>query len=162
MPISLIVNGTPYNYPVPGENPEWGGDATAWAKAITDAISTLLGPGDILTSTFSIDNNTMSETNINGLLFDPGTVRAANIEYAVYRISTSNPTGNTESGKIQIVYDDNATLTNKWQLTQSATGNCGVSFTIDDSGQLKYKSTDIGTLGYSGSIRFSAKALTKI
>lgn len=162
MPVTLTVNGTPYNYPVPGENPEWGADATDWAKAITDAISTLLGPGDILSSTFSIDNNIMSATNVNGLLFDPGTVRSANISYAIYRISTSNTQGYAENGTIYIVYDDNASVGSKWQLSQRSGGNSGVAFSIDDNGQLQYTSTDIGSLGYSGSIRFSAKALTKI
>ncbi len=162
MSVVLTINGTPYNYPVPGEDPTWGADATDWAKAVTEAISTLLGPGDILSSTFSIDNNISTDTNINGLLFDPGTIRAANIDYAIYRISSTNTSGYAENGRLYIVYDDNASSTNKWQLSQKTAGNSGVSFSVDDTGQLKYKSTDIGSLSYSGSIRFSAKALTKI
>lgn len=162
MPITLVINGTPYNYPVPGEDPTWGDDATSWAKAVTDAISTILAPGDILSSTFSIDNNILSKTNINGLLFDPGTIRAANINYAIYRMSSTNSQGYAEEGTIFIIYDDNAPTGSKWLLSQRASGNSGVAFDIDDNGQLKYISTDIGSIGYVGSIRFNAKTLTKI
>jgi hypothetical protein len=162
MPISLTVNGNIYNYPVAGENPDWGSDATDWAKAVTDALATLLGPGDILQSSFSIANNISAATNVNGLIFDPGVIRSANVDYAIYRTSNTNISGYAEAGKLYIVYDDNATIGSKWLLTQKADGNSGVAFSVDDTGQIKYKSTDIGNAGYTGSIRFSAKALSKI
>jgi hypothetical protein len=162
MSISLIINGNTYNYPAPGENPQWGSDASDWAQAVTNVISTLLSPGDILASTFSINNYVTSDANINGLLFDTGTIRAATIDYAVYRISTSSTSGHAETGKIYIVYDDNGSSGSKWSLSQRSNGDSGVVFNITDNGQFTYKSTDIGSAGYSGSIRFSAKALTKI
>lgn len=162
MPVSLVVNGTSYEFPISGENPEWGTSATDWAKAVTDVLSTLLAPGDILETTFTINNNVSTLTNINGLVFDPGTVRAANVDYAIYRISNSNPSGQAETGTIYLVYDDSAPSNAKWQLAQKFEGtNSGVNFSITDGGQIQYTSNDIGSIGYIGSIKFRARTLSK-
>lgn len=161
MSIKLTIQGTTYEYPIPGEDPNWAEGATDWAEAVTLALSTLLGPGDILQSTFTINNNVSIPANINGLLFDPGTVRSANISYAVYRTSTAQPAGNTESGTIYINYDDSATSGNKWSLTQQINNNAGIVFNILDNGQIQYTTNDIGNTGYFGKITFSAKSLAK-
>jgi hypothetical protein len=161
MPIKLIIQGTTYEYPIPGEDPNWGEGAVDWAEGVTSALNTLIGPGDILQSTFAINNNVTIATNVNGLLFDPGTVRASNISYTIYRTSTSNLSGNTESGTIFINYDDNASPGNKWSSTQQVNGSSGVVFSILDSGQVQYVSNDIGNPGYFGKITFSAKSLTR-
>ncbi len=159
MAIQLIVAGTPYTYPESGEEPNWAGGATDWAKAVTAVLSTLVGPNDILQTQFTINNNISVLTNINGLLFDPGTVRAANIDYAIYRTSTGTPAGNAETGTIYLIFDNSASTGNKWQLGQKFIGNAGVTFSITDSGQIQYKSNDLGTPGYFGEINFSAKTL---
>jgi hypothetical protein len=156
----LTINGTTYNYPDPGESPNWGDDSTGWAEAVTDALGTLLGAGDILQTTFSITNNITVADNINGLLFDPGVTRAANIDYSIYRISSTNTSGYAETGTIYIIYDTSAPVNNKWQLSQRTTGNSGVTFSITDSGQVQYKSNDIGVSGYSGTMKFRAKSLS--
>lgn len=161
MSIQLVINGTSYNYPIDGENPNWS-EATDWAEAVTTALGTLLAPGDILETTFTINNNVAVLTNINGLLFDPGTVRAANIDYAIYRTSSTNPSGQAENGTIFLVFDDSATAGSKWQLSQRSEGtNAGVSFSITDGGQVQYTSNDIGSTGYVGSIKFRARTLSK-
>lgn len=163
MPVSLTVNGTTYQYPVPGEDPSWGSEATDWAKAITNVLNTLIAPGDILQTSFVINNNINIPTNVNGLIFDSGTVRAANIDYVVYRISTSNNYGQTESGRIHLTFDDSAPVNQKWTLSQTSSGTqSGIVFSIDDAtGQIQYTSSDIGTLGYVGNIKFSARVLNK-
>ena len=161
MSIKLIVQGTSYEYPIPGEDPNWGEGATDWAEAVTLALNTLLGSGDILQSTFTINNNVTIPTNINGLLFDPGTIRASNISYTVYRTSTAQPSGNTESGTIFINYDDSAAPGSKWSFTQQINGSAGIVFSILDTGQIQYQSSDIGNPGYFGKITFSAKSLAK-
>ena len=161
MSIKLIVQGTTYEYPIPGEDPNWGEGAADWAEAVTLALNTLLGSGDILQSTFTINNNVTIPTNINGLLFDPGTVRATNISYAVYRTSATNPAGNTESGVIYLNYDDSASPGSKWSFTQEINGNAGIVFTVLDTGQIQYTTDDIGNSSYFGKITFSAKSLAK-
>lgn len=161
MPIAITIAGTTYNYPVSGDDPNWAGDATDTILALAAVVNTLFAPGDILTTSFAISNNIQVATNINGLLFDPGTVRAANVTYVVYRTSDDNPAGNTESGTFQINYDDDATVGSKWSLTTIANGDAGMSVSVLDSGQFQYISSDIGSLGYSGSITFTAKSLPK-
>jgi hypothetical protein len=163
MPVTLIVNGTSYEYPVPGEDPTWANDATDWAKAVTSVLATLVAPGDILQTQFTLNNNILVPTNINGLIFDSGTVRAANVDYTIYRISDTNTSGQTESGRIYLTYDDSALVGNKWVISQVSNGtNSGVVFNIDEpTGQIQYISSDIGNLGYSGLITFSAKVLNK-
>lgn len=162
MSVTLTIAGTTFNYPTSGEDPNWSEEASSWAVAVTEALNTLLAPGDILQTSFAIDNNIAVPTNINGLLFDSGTVRAANVNYTVYRISDSSPSGHAETGLIFLVFDDSAAVGMKWKLSQSPVdGNAGISFSMDDDGQMKYATTTIGDVGYVGTIRFSARVLNK-
>lgn len=161
MSIPLTIAGTTFNYPSSGQDPNWAEEASGWAVAVTDALNTLIGPGDILTTEFSIDNNISVATNINGLLFDSGFTRASNINYSVYRTSTANPAGNAETGTIYLIFDDSAPVNQKWKLSQNKDGDAGVSFSIGDNGQVQYLSSDIGSVGYSGVIVFNAKSLAK-
>lgn len=156
MPKRLIVNNTPYAYPTAGDNPGWGSEATGWAEEVTNVLSNLLGPDDILQTAFSIANNQAVLTDITGLVFNAGSVRSATIEYSIFRISDTNPSGNTETGEIKLVYDNNA----GWSFSVgNIVGNSGVYFEITPTGQFQYTSTDIGDLNYIGTIKFVAKAL---
>lgn len=161
MAIPLVVAGTTYLYPESGEDPNWAQGPTEWAVAVTEALATLIGPGDILSTTFAIDNNISVATNINGLLFDSGTIRAANVSYTIYRTSTANPAGHSETGTILLTFDDSAPVNEKWKMTQTQNGDAGVPISITDAGQAQYMSTDIGATGYVGTIVFTAKALVK-
>lgn len=158
MPIALTVNGVTYQYPIAGEDPNWGNDASDWAQAITDVVNLFVGPGDILDTPGVINNNISSLTDVNFLLFDSSTVRAANVDYTIYRTSTTNPSGFAETGTVFIVFDDSL---NSWSFSQRAVGNSGVTLSITNAGQFQYTSSDIGSAGYSGTIRFRAKALIK-
>jgi hypothetical protein len=159
MPVSLTVNNSVFQYPTPGDEPGWGASATSWAVEVTEVLSSLLGPNDILETAFNINNNVVSPTNITGLIFNTASVRGATIEYSIYRISTLNPSGNAESGIITLIYDDSAAPGSRWQMAIGGiTGNAGVIFSITDGGQVQYTSTDIDAVGYTGIIKFSAKA----
>lgn len=161
MAIDLTVLNVPYSYPTDGQSPGWGEGATDWAVAVTEALNDLIAPTDITQTTFVIANNQTSFTDINGLNFNTGLVRSATINYSCYRISTSNPSGHAESGILDIVYDNSA-ASPKWLISGSGiTGNSGITFNILDSGQLQYKSTDIGSAGYSGVLHFRAKTLAQ-
>lgn len=163
--LQLTIAGTTFDYPESGEDPNWanGAGPTEWAQAVTDALATLIGPGDILSTTFTIDNNISVATNVNGLIFDSGTIRAANISYAVYRTSTATPSGNSETGTMLLTFDDSAASGSQWQLSQgTVNGSAGIAFSVTDAGQIKYISSDINATGYVGTMKFSAKALTKV
>jgi len=160
MPI-LTVNNNVYNYPDAGTDPGWGEDATAWAQAVTDVLSTLLAPGDILETSFSISNNVLVDTNVNGLQFNGASVRAANVEYSIYRTSTETPSGNVQTGTLLLTYDTTGAIGSKWIVADQRTGDAGVVFTCTDAGQIQYKSTDIGTTSYQGQIKFRARTLAQ-
>lgn len=156
MSITLIVNNTPYEYPTAGDEPSWGGQATGWAVGVTDILGDLLGPNDILETAFNVANNQTSFADITGLVFSAASVRAANISYSIYRLSTLNPSGHAETGTIQLVYDNNV----GWYINQgNILGVAGVVFSVTPTGQLQYKSTDIGSLTYSGTMKYRAKTL---
>lgn len=161
MPVTLTVNNIPFEYPVPGDSPGWGQPATDWATQVTIALQDLQGLTDIPQKTFTISNNVTSFTDIAGLTFNTGLVRAAFIDYSVYRTSTGSPSGFSESGNINIVYDNLAAPGSKWRIVGgSIPGNSGVTFTITDAGQFQYKSTDMGA-GHSGNMHFRAKTLNQ-
>lgn len=162
MPVTLTVNNIPFEYPIPGDSPGWGEGATDWATEVTTVLGSLLGPNDIIQSTFTIANNQLSPANIVGLIFNTGQVRSAIIEYSVYRRSTANPSGHSESGTINITYDNLAAPGSKWSLiSYGLNGLSGVTFSVTDSGQIQYVSSDISATGYSGNMHFRARALNQ-
>lgn len=160
MPI-LTVNGIPFEYPDPGSDPGWGAGASDWASEVTAVLSTLLGPNDILETSFNINNNQSLPISITKLSFDSGSVRAANIQYSVYRKSDTTTSGIVETGMIYITYDNSAPLGSKWIMGQSKVGDAGMTFSVSDSGQFSYISTNIDSTNYSGIMKFSAKALSQ-
>jgi len=162
MPITLTVNNQPFEYPIAGDSPGWGQPASDWAVAVTSVLTELFGPNDIIQTTFNIANNVSSVTDITGLFFNTGQVRSAVIEYSIYRMSTATPSGKSEAGIMIIVYDNMAGSGSKWSLTIGpVNGNSGVTFTITYAGQIQYVSTDIGSIGYNSTMKFSAKVLAQ-
>lgn len=160
MPI-LTISGVPYNYPTNLQEAGWGEDATGWAQAVTDMLSALVANGDILPSTNAIQNNITTLTNIDGMFFNSDIVRSARIDYSVYRVSDTTPSGVVESGMMLIALNDTAPVGQKWSITQYKNGDSGVQFTLLDSGQVQYKSSDVGITNYTGNIKFTAKVLNK-
>lgn len=161
MAVQLVVNGNTYNYPEAGEDPQWGEDASAWAVAVTATLSTLAGTNDILNSTATIANNVSVAAVINGLLFNPTTVRSALIQYSVYRVSSTNLTGYAESGIIEVVYDNNAVSGSRWITSQVKNGDSGIAFSVLDNGQFQYITSNIGATSYTGIMKFSAKTFAQ-
>lgn len=159
---TLVVNNKSFEYPEQGDDPQWGEPSTDWASEVTDVLNSLLAPGDILQTEFTVANNQSGSAEINGFLLNTGVVRSAVIDYSIYRISTSNPSGNAETGILLAVYDNSASSGNKWLISQETDGNAGVTLSISDTGQFSYTSTDIGTLGYSGTMKFKSRSITSI
>lgn len=153
MAVTLTVNGIPYEYPSNGENPGWGEDATAWAQAVTDVLNNSQGPGDILSTSFTIADNISSFTNVTGLAFSTSLVRSFEIEYNVFR--TDGTTPQVEVGLMHGVYNGTS-----WELSRDYTGEAGMTYEITNAGQFRYKSTSVGGT-YSGSMKFRAKTLAQ-
>jgi len=157
----LQVGNQYFNYPDPGTEAGWGEDATGWAEAVTNALTALIAPGDILPTSLVIQDGQSTAADVTGLFFNSNTIRAANIDYAVYRVSSSTNPGVAESGRLMIDLNDTAPTGSKWSLIQIKNGDAGVTFSVTDGGQIQYTSTTIGLTGYTGVIDFSAKTLSK-
>lgn len=157
MSIPLVVNNKTFAYPSTGQDPGWGEDATRWAREVTRVLASLNGTNDILQTSFTIANNTSSATDINGLLFNTSQVRAATINYSLYRNTTGGgATELAESGVIQIVYK---TVAATWELAQQSVGNAGVIFSITSGGQFQYTSSNMTGSSYTGKMVFTASTL---
>lgn len=149
----ITIAGTDYNLPEQGTNPPWGTDLSAIITALTAVTNTLNGPADILTTSFTITNNTPSVSNVTGAAFDTASVRSAIISYSLYRSSTT--TEMCETGQIYLSYKSTA---GAWEIAQYYSGTSGVVFTITAGGQLQYTSTNFGGSSYVGKMKFNAKS----
>lgn len=152
--VTVVINNNSYQYPTAGDDPGWGGQASDAFVEVTEVLNSLIGPNDILQTNFNIANNQTSVADVTGLIFNGAQVRKATINYSVSRLSATNPSGKTEGGTIVLVYDGAAGT--PWSIGQGLiVGNSGVNFSVTNSGQIQYTSTDIGSSGYSGVMSFS-------
>lgn len=152
MSTPLTINGTTFNYPVSGEAPNWGEEATGWAAEVTAVLGTLNGPGDILNTLVSVANNQAVAANIPGLSFDTSIVRAAKIDYYIYRVTSLEE--KVEQGTIHLAYKP---VANVWDLANTYSGDAGITFTITTGGQMQYTSDNMTGTGYTSRMRFIAK-----
>ena len=159
MSLPLNILGTVFNYPSSGEDRgSWGDESSLWAQAVTNMLALLIGPNDILQTSFLVDNNQSIATVIRRLYFNPSQVRAANITYSVYR--TTDSTTVVETGDLLVTYNQNATVGQKFQIIQRANGVSGLLFNIDDTGQFTYTTSNIPGTNYSGILKFTARSLS--
>lgn len=145
-----VLNNT-YSYPDAGENPRWGEDATGWAQAVTDALSDIQNPYDLLLTSFDVNDNVSVFTDIPGFTFDSSAVRSFIAEYNVLR---SNGTDDfAESGIMQGVYNGT-----DWVMSVEINNDSEMTYNITSSGQMQYKSSSIGG-SYSGVMKFKARTI---
>ncbi len=149
----LQVGSEIYNYPTQGENPGWGEEATGWAEAVTDALTAVQGPNDILLTSATLTNNQSSLADIPGFSFDTSQVQGIEATYFVVRTFDSGATVVTESGTLKGNYNGSDFI-----ITVDAAGDSGVSLNITNAGQVQYTSTDL-TDHVSSIIRFRAKTI---
>lgn len=157
--IQLIVAGQTYNYPQQNDSPPWGSEATDWAIAVTDALTSVIGPYDIAETIATIANNQVAPASVIGLAFNPVTVRGAVVDYTIYRVTTSSgATEQGETGTMYITYLNNA---NTWNIAVAGGGTAGVSFTMNPAGQVLYTSSNFTGSNYIGTIHFKASAFAQ-
>lgn len=150
----LTINGSDFNFPEQGEDPQWGTEITDWAEEVTDVLNSITSVDDILLTSFSLTNNQSTFADINGLTFSKTSVRSARITLDIY-ITTSTEELQ-ESVDMILGYKNTA---DEFRLSILSSGDSsGVTFNITSNGQMQYKTTNISGTGYSGTIKF--KALT--
>jgi hypothetical protein len=129
----LQVNNQEFDYPEQGDI-NWGEDATEWAVAVTDALSDIVGPQDILLREAPLTVNQVSQANINGLVFDTSAVQQVIVDAIVLRDTTVGLFA--EYIIIEGVFDGA-----NFQISQRSTGaDCGAVIDALSSGQFVYTS----------------------
>ena len=146
----LTVLGTPYNYPDTGDT-RWGDDASEWAQAVTDVVSTLAPPGFIPLTSFDVLDNVSSFADVEGALFDSTVVQSFAMRYSVTRSDGS--VQYTESGVIEGVFNGT-----DWDYNINLIGDAQVEFQVTAGGQVQYTSSSLGGT-YTGTMGFSATVL---
>lgn len=154
---TVIIQGTEYKVPKAGASPPWGEELADYLKALGEAYSTLVGVGDIPETSAPVANNVAVPTDVAGLVFDPSTVRGADIAYQITRSTDTN--SEIEFGTLKIFYDSTLPATEKWTIIRQAGGSSGVDFSMTDAGQLQYTSANLAGVGYEGLIRYEARSI---
>ena len=156
MPKILTIGTEEFEFPLSGQNAGYGSEITDWAESVTDALSTVQKPNDILT-TKSIINNTAGTFNIVGFSFSTAEVISIDCKYLVTRTVTggTKPGVYVEVGYIEGYY----TPTTGWGISIRTTGDAKVLLSINPSGQFQYQVTEIFDGTHDGSIVFEAKVI---
>lgn len=156
MPKKLIIGNEVFDFPLQGENSDYGESITDWATAVTEALETVQQPNDILTTSAAINNNQLTFTNIPSFTFDTTEVIAIEAEYIVIRSTQSPQVQVTESGKLEGNFNGV-----DWVISQSYDGEAEIEFNITSSGQVQYKTNEMVGLGYVGQIIFKARVFNQ-
>jgi hypothetical protein len=168
----LKVNSKIFAYPDPGKEPNWASEVTNWAREVTIVLDSFAGLGT-LTETQSVIENNISSVNaksVLGLIFNKTLCRVATVVYRIYR-KTALTSESSEDGILTLYYSEVNPL-NKWSITREITNVADVNdvptlvyFDVDNSGQVKYYSSDKlsgpGDSNYEGYIRFKTTSIIR-
>jgi hypothetical protein len=145
MAVSLTLQSCTFCFPEEGANPGHGEVVTDWASKVNSLLSSLIGAGDILTTTACIACNQACAASVTLLSFATSTVRSFEVCYNVVRGACNNI---VETGVMRGVYNGTS-----WSFTNACIAGCaGMSFQITNAGQVQYFSDNQGT----GTIKFRA------
>lgn len=154
MPKKLIVGNEEFEFPLSGQSPGYASEITDWAEAVTDALTNVQKPNDILTTTAAINNNVTVPTNIPGFSFSTAEVIAIDCRYFVKRTTASPNVTIAEVGYIEGYFDGT-----NWGISIRSTGDTGVDLTITPAGQIQYTSSNLPGVTHVASITFEAKVV---
>lgn len=153
----LQVSDEVFEYPEQGDL-NWAEGATGWAEKITEVVSNVVGPDDILLREAPLVNGQLTPANINGLTFDASRVQQTIVEGLLireYTVGSGKPL-EAESFRAEGVYTGTDFI-----ISVSYDGNedVGVILDVDATGQFTYTSedkTDTDTL----TIKFRGQAIS--
>jgi hypothetical protein len=158
MSVRITIQGTPIDFPVSADSPNWAPAVTLFAQLVEEALNSAVGTFDISPQVLNIDaSNPISNANVTNLSFSTTDVRAAFIRYSVSRFTST--TSAVECGEIRVVYNPDGPVSNKWNIEQNRTGDASISFTITDNGQVQYSTTALGGINHVGRLTYEARAL---
>ena len=158
MPVITIL-GQAIDFPDSAQQPNWAPAVIEFAQAVEDALNAAgVGTFDVPPQVLTIDAyNPGINVNINALAFPTSAVRGAFIRYAVFR--TTSTANAYEIGTLNIVYNPNNPVGDKWEITREFTGDGQITFDITDDGQITFSTLTLSGINHQGKISFSAQSL---
>ena len=154
----ITIQGTVINVPTPGTSPQWGEAMDQFMKAVEGALNSVVGAFDVAPQALIIDAyNPGTNINIAALSFPTASVRSAFIRYAVFR--ATNSTSVYESGELEIVYNPNGPVNNKWEIAQKLVGDGQIRFNVTDTGQVQFSTIAIAGGSHTGKLTFVAQSI---
>ena len=165
MSTRIIIKNTPIDIPVSGDSPDWSEGVTLALQTLADAVNTATGTYDVPPQVLNIDiYNTATDINIDNLYFPPAEVLSAFIFYSVKRSTDDSgpPDGQniTEEGSLEIVYNSDNPINNKWEIARTYMGDANITFSIADTGQVMFSTTALTGINHTGIISFRALSIT--
>lgn len=104
---------------------------------------------------FTIANNQSVAANVTGLLFDGISTRSFILDYSIYRQTDTASSALAQVGQLRGVYN---TQSSTWFMSDDFSGqNAGVTFSILNSGQIRYTSTNITGVNYLGTLKYNIR-----
>lgn len=161
---TIIIKGTPIEFPDSGASPNWAPAVIEAVEALTDAVNSVTATYDVPPQVQNIDaNNSSSNVNINNLNFPATDVRAAIVYYSVYRKTQNSgpPDGQevTEAGQLEISYNASRPVTQKWELVRTGQSDALINFNITDLGQIQFSTQPLTGISHTGIISYRGIAI---
>lgn len=154
---NFTINNIPISFPNTAQSPDWSAAVIQFAKVVADYLATISIAGLVQPSQVDISAyNGVTNQNVTGLVFDPGTVRGAEVFYTVYRETNSN--AGAEVGLLHVIYN---TQTNSWEISRSYTGDAKTTFNITSAGQIRFSNTALAGTGHTGNITYTARVINQ-
>jgi|SRR5690554_4625853 len=140
MSIKVQIGNSIHEVPIVGEN-KWGEKTTDVILALTEGLSNLIGPADILIKETTLSNGVSTPSPINGLRFDTSFVQSIIVEAVVVRmfpeVLSMTPLQDT-------IIVEGSTYNGDVHYSVRYIGNgAGVNITCRPDGQFEYTSEDI-------------------
>ena len=151
---TLTVGSEDFEFPTEGSNAGYATEVTDWAEAVSDALSTVQRPNDVLLTTSSVSNSAITPTNIPGFSFSTAEVKAIDCRYVVTRTTTGPSLTVTEVGYIEGYFDGS-----DWGISIRTTGDASIFISITPSGQMQYYVTPLAGATHVGTIKFEGRVI---
>lgn len=153
----ITIAGQVITFPGVNQDPNWAQAIVEFAQAVAEALEATVGTYDVVPQIYTMTANSNSNVDIPALSFPTGQVQATNVRYSIFRQTTTN--SEAETGTLQLVYNPNGGVGEKWEMSRSFVGSSTVSFAVDDSGQISFSSSALSGSDHIGRIAFSASSL---
>lgn len=154
----IQIQGTVIDFPDTAQSPDWSEAVIQFAVAVENALASIVGAFDVAPQVLIIDAyNPGTNVDIPNLSFPTSSVRSAFIRYSVFRTTTLETA--YESGELQIVYNPNGPVNNKWEYAQSKISDGKISFTITDTGQVRFSTTSMSGSNHAGNLTYVAQSI---